>query len=66
MPGLSVFLKESSQVFHTYSVYARGLDHLLATNGLLDLTPLGRQTKKNGDNPEWKLHDEYEDGSKYM
>jgi predicted dithiol-disulfide oxidoreductase (DUF899 family) len=61
MPGLSVFLKDGDQVFHTYSTYARGLDHLMPTNSLLDLTPLGRQEKK-GDNPTgWKLHDEYSD-----
>jgi len=55
-PGMSVFLKESNEVFHTYSSYARGLDHLLTTYGLLDLTPLGRQdTKMNS----WKLHGTY-------
>jgi predicted dithiol-disulfide oxidoreductase (DUF899 family) len=42
----------------TYSTYARGLDCLLVTNHLLDLTPLGRQ-KIN-----WKRHDEYEAESK--
>ncbi|KAH9222841.1 hypothetical protein DL95DRAFT_518372 [Leptodontidium sp. 2 PMI_412] len=55
-PGMSVFFKESNEVFHTYSTYARGLDFLLPTYGLLDLTPLGRQeTKMNF----WKLHDQY-------
>jgi predicted dithiol-disulfide oxidoreductase (DUF899 family) len=43
LPGLSVFLREGDQVFHTYSTYARGLDILLSTLNHLDLTPLGRQ-----------------------
>jgi predicted dithiol-disulfide oxidoreductase (DUF899 family) len=53
-PGLSVFYKEGNDLFHTYSTYARGLDGLLVSNQLLDLTPLGRQ-----DVP-WKRHDEYD------
>jgi predicted dithiol-disulfide oxidoreductase (DUF899 family) len=42
-PGLTVFLKEEDKVFHTYSTYARGLEGLLGTYALLDMTPLGRQ-----------------------
>lgn len=61
MPGLSVFWKDGDEVFHTYSTYARGLDNLLVTYRLLDMTPLGRQDDKMG---EWKLHDEYEDVKK--
>lgn len=53
-PGLSVFYKEGTDLFHTYSTYARGLDGLLVSNQLLDFTPLGRQ-----DVP-WKRHDEYD------
>jgi predicted dithiol-disulfide oxidoreductase (DUF899 family) len=55
-PGLSIFLKEGNEVFHTYSTYSRGLDGLLVTYKLLELTPLGRQDEDNG---EWKRHDEY-------
>ncbi|KAG4426249.1 hypothetical protein IFR04_000715 [Cadophora malorum] len=55
-PGLSVFFKESKDIFHSYSTYSRGLDPILSTYALLDLTPLGRQdTKMN----QWKCHDEY-------
>jgi predicted dithiol-disulfide oxidoreductase (DUF899 family) len=36
--------------------YARGLDTLLVTHRLLDMTPLGRQDK----GVNWKFHDEYE------
>jgi predicted dithiol-disulfide oxidoreductase (DUF899 family) len=43
MPGFSCFLREGDEVFHTYSTYGRGTDHLVFTYGLLDLTALGRQ-----------------------
>lgn len=43
LPGMSVFLREGNSVFHTYSVYQRGLDQFLNTYTCLDLTPLGRQ-----------------------
>jgi len=43
MPGLSVFVKlNDGTVAHTYSTYARGLDMLIGTYHLLDLTPSGR------------------------
>jgi predicted dithiol-disulfide oxidoreductase (DUF899 family) len=42
-PGLSVFYLENSVIFHTYSAYSRGLEKLLGTHSLLDMTPLGRQ-----------------------
>jgi predicted dithiol-disulfide oxidoreductase (DUF899 family) len=60
LPGLSVFLREGETVFHTYSVYQRGLDHLLNTYNLLDLTPLGRQ--EAGDRTQgWiRHHDKYD------
>ncbi len=41
--GLSVFLRDGDRVLHAYSTYQRGLDPLLNTYNLLDLTPLGRQ-----------------------
>jgi predicted dithiol-disulfide oxidoreductase (DUF899 family) len=53
-PGMSVFFREGGDIFHTYSTFARGLDTLLVTNRLLDLTPLGRQNEV-----ELKFHDEY-------
>ncbi len=58
--GLSVFLREGDRLFHTYSTYQRGLDPLLNTYNLLDLTPLGRQ--EEGGIMGWlRLHDRYED-----
>ncbi|HEV7220201.1 MAG: DUF899 domain-containing protein [Terriglobales bacterium] len=42
-PGASVFYKnKAGEVFHTYSTYARGLDILIPTYNLLDLTAKGR------------------------
>lgn len=42
-PGLSVFvLGDDGDIYHTYSVYARGLDPLNPTYQLLDLLPNGR------------------------
>ena len=43
MPGASCFLRDGGQIFHTYSAYARGLDHIDMPYALLDLTALGRQ-----------------------
>ena len=42
-PGASVFLRRGGDVFHTYSAYARGLDHSAPGYPFLDLTPYGRQ-----------------------
>ena len=57
--GLSVFVREGDRVFHTYSTYQRGLDPLLNTYNLLDLTPLGRQ-EEAGIMSWLRYHDQYE------
>jgi predicted dithiol-disulfide oxidoreductase (DUF899 family) len=60
LPGLSGFYKdENDDVFHIYSMYARGLDSLVGAYNLLDLTPKGRD--KNPDaTMDWvRRHDEY-------
>jgi predicted dithiol-disulfide oxidoreductase (DUF899 family) len=44
-PGASVFLRRGDEVFHTYSAFARGLDHSAPGYPFLDLTPYGRQEK---------------------
>lgn len=59
-PGLSVFLRKDGKVYHTYSSYSRGLDRLLVTHQLLDMTPLGRQDGPSGP-AEFKLKYEYEE-----
>lgn len=46
MPGMSVFVKDDDgQIYHTYSVYARGLDPVNSAYQILDLTPKGRNEK---------------------
>jgi predicted dithiol-disulfide oxidoreductase (DUF899 family) len=43
MPGQSCFLRVDDRTFHTYSVYARGLESLGGSYYFLDNTALGRQ-----------------------
>jgi predicted dithiol-disulfide oxidoreductase (DUF899 family) len=65
--GISVFYHEpGSDVFHTYSSYARGGDIFLGAYNYLDITPKGRN--ENGPNyslADWvRHHDRYDaDGS---
>lgn len=60
-PGLSVFLREGSDLFHTYSTYERGLDLLINTYNYLDLTPLGRQEEGLPHGMAWvRHHDRYD------
>ena len=42
-PGYSMFLRDGDDVFHTYSMYARGAEQLGGSYAFLDLTALGRQ-----------------------
>lgn len=55
--GVSCFLRDRDQVFHTYSAYGRGLDGLGSASSFLDLTALG--TPAGGERV--RHHDEYED-----
>jgi len=43
LPGASCFLRDGDEIFHTYSAYARGLDHVVFAYSFLDMTALGRQ-----------------------
>jgi predicted dithiol-disulfide oxidoreductase (DUF899 family) len=44
VPGVSCFLREGDEVYHTYSTYARGTELVGGLSyPLLDLTALGRQ-----------------------
>ena len=42
MPGMSAFVLEDGEVYHTYSAYARGVDVLWGAYQWLDRAPLGR------------------------
>ena len=68
-PGLSVFYKDSStgEVFHTYSVYARGLDPIVVTYTLLDFVPKGRDEDTLAFSMEWlRHHDRYATGGGFL
>jgi predicted dithiol-disulfide oxidoreductase (DUF899 family) len=43
VPGVSCFLREGDDIYHTYSTWARGTDILGSSYSMLDLTALGRQ-----------------------
>ena len=66
--GLSVFLRDGGDIFHTYSAYARGTDLLVGTYNYLDMTALGRQEdweeprgRSDGPFMAWlRRHDEYD------
>ena len=59
--GVSVFYKDpASQVFHTYSAYARGIDMLNVAYHYLDLIPKGRDEEDHEFRQFWvRRHDEY-------
>ena len=60
LPGISAFYKDDAGVvFHTYSTYRRGVEAMMGTYNLLDLTSMGRN---EGDGPmAWvRYHDRYE------
>jgi predicted dithiol-disulfide oxidoreductase (DUF899 family) len=62
LSGHSVFFKdEQGDVYHTYSAYGRGLEELLGTYMLLDVTPRGRNENGPRKNlTDWvRHHDRY-------
>lgn len=56
MPGMSAFVREGDQVYHTYSTYSRGLDGLWGAYQWLDRAPLGRNESGG---VWWRRRDEY-------
>jgi predicted dithiol-disulfide oxidoreductase (DUF899 family) len=60
LPGISVFYKDDAgEVFHTYSTYRRGVEAMMGTYTLVDLTPKGRDEADGG--MHWvRHHDRYE------
>ena len=62
-PGASVFYKDKDgSIYHTYSVYERGLDMFITAYHYLDIVPKGRDEKDLSYTMEWlRLHDEYDD-----
>jgi len=62
LPGISVFYQDDAgEVFHTYSAYGRGVEVMMGTYNLLDLTPKGRDEDHLKFTMEWvRHHDRYE------
>lgn len=63
LSGVSVFQRDADgSIYHTYSSYARGNEHLAMMYNYLDLTPNGRmENGPNHDMRDWvRLHDKYE------
>lgn len=60
-PGVSVFCKdEDGNIFHTYSVYSRGLDMFITAYHYLDIVPKGRDEDGLAYTMEWvRHHDNY-------
>jgi len=58
-PGLSVFYKNAhGEVFHTYSMYGRGLEDFMGVYAILDRVPKGRDEAGHG--MSWvRHHDRY-------
>ena len=71
--GLSVFLRDGEEVYHTYFTDRRGVEYLGSSFSYLDITPYGRQEDWE-DSPEgwpkgprytwWRHHDRYENEEK--
>ena len=61
LPGISAFYKDDAgEIFHTYSTYGRGVEVMMGTYNLLDLTPKGRD-EDPGKGMGWvRHHDRYE------
>ena len=61
-PGISVFFRDATgAVFHTYSRYGRGVEMMMHTYALLELTPKGRDEDGLDYPMAWvRHHDRYE------
>ena len=60
-PGISVFLKDGDQIYHTYSTHERGLDMLNVAHHYMDLVPKGRDEGEGGLGEWLRRRDEYPD-----
>jgi len=60
-PGMSVFYRDASgEVFHTYSMYGRGLEELMSIYMILDRVPKGRDEAGLAHGMAWvRHHDRY-------
>jgi len=63
-PGISVFQKDDDcTIYHTYSVYGRGVELMMGAYRVLDLVPKGRDEDGLEHTMEWvRYHDSYDTG----
>jgi predicted dithiol-disulfide oxidoreductase (DUF899 family) len=57
--GLSMFLRDGTDVYRTYFTTSRGVDRLLFVNNMLDLAPYGRQQEWEDSPAGWPQHPTY-------
>jgi predicted dithiol-disulfide oxidoreductase (DUF899 family) len=57
--ALSMFLRDGSDVYRTYSTTARGVDRLVFLHNILDLSPYGRQEDWEDSPSGWPQHPTY-------
>jgi len=57
--GLSIFLRDGTDVYRTYYTSARGVDRVLFVNNILDLAPYGRQEDWEDSPPGWPQRPTY-------
>jgi predicted dithiol-disulfide oxidoreductase (DUF899 family) len=50
---LTVFFRDGDQVFRTYNTNGRGVDRVMFTHNIIDLTPYGRQEAWEDSPPGW-------------
>lgn len=56
-PGISVFVRnDAGEVFHAYSTFGRGVETMMGTYQLLDLTPRGRHETNPAYPMDWVRH----------
>jgi predicted dithiol-disulfide oxidoreductase (DUF899 family) len=61
LPGLSVFVKDGGNIYHSYSTFGRGLESFLTAYNYIDVTPKGRDEAETG-GMGWVRHqDRYDD-----
>jgi predicted dithiol-disulfide oxidoreductase (DUF899 family) len=60
-PGISVFVKDGGELYHTYSTYERGLDMLNVAYHYMDLVPKGRDEAEGAAATWVRRRDEYPD-----
>jgi predicted dithiol-disulfide oxidoreductase (DUF899 family) len=56
---LSMFLRDGTDIYRTYSTTSRGVDRLLFVNNILDLAVYGRQQDWEDSPPGWPQHPTY-------